>query len=141
MGVMVAVALAVAVPSAQPLRAAEVGGKDVAVPYKKCVEVGLPVLPNYKSGSCPEGSISNDPATGGAIVNYLRQWLILLSGAAGLIILLMIVIAGTQYIISRGDPSNVKSAKERLTNALIAFVLYLMAFAILQFLIPGGVLA
>ena len=117
---------------------ATVGGGKVSIPVEECIKIGLPVLPNFNNGSCPKGTINNDPKTGGAIVNYLRQWLILLSGAAGLIILLMITIAGFQYIISRGDPGNVKSAKNRLTNAIIAFVLYLMAFAILTFLLPGG---
>jgi hypothetical protein len=113
------------------------------VGVSKTVCIALPVsLSDQKQGGCPKGQyeLSNDPAKGGAIVVYLRSILKLLSGAVGLLIVLMLVIAGVQYIVSLGDPGRVKSAKDRIQNTLIALVLYLMMFAILSFLIPGGIL-
>jgi hypothetical protein len=50
------------------------------------------------------------------------------------------VLSGVQYVSSIGDPGRIKSAKDRLQNAIIALVMYLSMFAILTFLVPGGIL-
>jgi hypothetical protein len=107
---------------------------DNFLPSPGCVKIAVPLVNN--GGTC----VSNSASSGGAIVNYLRGWLELLGGVVGLLVMLMIVVAGVQYITSTGDPGLVKSAKQRLFNAILALVLYLMMFAILQFLIPGGIL-
>ncbi len=89
----------------------------------------------------PGGSncVSNDPATGGAIVAYLKVLLKYLSTLVGMVVILMIVIGGIQYIVSAGDPTQIKNAKNRIINAIVALVLYLSAFAILSLIIPGGI--
>lgn len=119
----------------------------------KCVAIGLPVSPTLGAQyrctaqiNDPNGNkinvdgISNDPKTGGALINYLRGWLQVLNGAVALVVMLMLVIAGVQYITSMANPSAVQAAKQRITNAVIALVMWLMMFAALQFLIPGGIL-
>lgn len=111
---------------------------------KLCVAVPI-FAPNKgatNQGECPAGQeqISNDPAGGGAIVYYLKEILRLVNELVGAIIILVIIIAGIQYMISAGDPTKVKAAKGRLTNAFTALILYMLMFAILNFLIPGGVL-
>jgi hypothetical protein len=105
--------------------------------------VAVPVFANAaQQGACPAGQqeIPNDQASGGAIIFYLKLILKLLNLLVGGIIVLVIVIAGIQYIISAGDPANVKKAKGRIMNAITALILYLLMFAILNFLIPGGIL-
>jgi hypothetical protein len=99
-----------------------------------------PVKPLPKTAACPAGEVPNDPASGGAIIYYLKQILFVINGLIGGIIMLVIVVAGIQYITSVGEPASVKSAKKRLMNATTALVMYLMMVAILNFLIPGGVL-
>jgi hypothetical protein len=101
------------------------GGKGVTI-----------ALPIFGKKNC----IINDAGNGGAIVGYTQLILRLLAIAVGLIIVLMIIIAGIQYITSRGEPENVKNAKNRLVNAIIALVLFLMMYAIIGYLVPGGVL-
>lgn len=112
---------------------------------KLCVAVPIfaPDKKKTNQGECPAGQqqISNDPAGGGAIVYYLKEILRLVNTLVGAIIILVIIIAGIQYMISGGDPANVKKAKGRLSNAFIALILYMLMFAILNFLIPGGVLS
>ncbi len=107
-----------------------------------CVEISLPIVPGMQTCKADDGGIGvpNDAATGGAIIVYLRYVLQLLSSAVAAVVLLMIIIAGVQYITSGANPSQVKAAKDRLTNALIALVLFLCMFAILNYLVPGGVL-
>lgn len=107
----------------------------VGGPADACVKVALKIFDN--DASC----VKNDKASGGAIVNYLRLILKLLSGVVGLLIILMLVVAGVQYMTSLGDPGRVKSAKDRIVNAITALVLFLTMFAILNFLIPGGILS
>jgi len=107
-----------------------------------CVPIALPILPGMQqcTNADNQPGIPNNPATGGAIIFYLRYVLQLLSSAVAAIVLLMMIIAGVQYITSGANPGQVKAAKDRLTNALIALVLFFLMFAILQFLIPGGIL-
>jgi hypothetical protein len=121
-----------------------------------CVAIGLPIAPGTP-GACTvringpddakgkpttllSAGVSNDPKTGGAIINYLRGWLRLANGAVALVIMLMLVVAGIQYITSLANPTSVAAAKKRITNAIIALVMWLMMFAALQFLMPGGIL-
>jgi hypothetical protein len=105
-----------------------------------CVQIGLPIAPGAPNTCTVNGQpgISNDPKTGGAIVNYARGWLRMLNGAVGLFIMLMLVISGIQYITSAGEPSAVKAAKGRLMNTVIGLVAFLSMYAILGFILPGG---
>lgn len=107
-----------------------------------CVALSLPVLPRMQTCTNKQGQpgIPNDPATGGAIIVYLRYVLQLASEAVAAVVLLMLIISGVQYITSGANPGAVKAAKDRLTNALIALVLFFIMFAVLQFLVPGGIL-
>lgn len=151
----VGVAMAVtASPSPTPFQCAmDSHGKcsQLLADAPACVAIGLPIAPGTP-GACtttingPNGTkinsagVSNDPATGGAVINYLRGWLRLANGAVALVVMLMLVIAGIQYITSLANPSSVAAAKQRITNAIIALVMWLMMFAALQFLMPGGLL-
>lgn len=99
-----------------------------------CVKIALPILNG--GSSC----VANNNASGGAIIVYLREVLTLLGAAVGLVIVLMMIIAGIQYITSAGDAGRVKSAKDRIVGAITALVLFMFMVAILQFLVPGGIL-
>jgi hypothetical protein len=104
-------------------------GSSLANP--SCVQIALP----WATGST-KCVPNRDP--GGAIIAYLKVVLYVLGGGIGVVILLVLVVAGVQYVTSLGDPGRVKSAKGRIGNAALALALYLMMFAILNFLIPGG---
>lgn len=67
------------------------------------------------------------------IINFL-------SILVGLVVTLAIVIAGIQYITANGNPQQVASAKGRIFNAILALMLFLFGWALLNWLIPGGVL-
>jgi type IV secretion system pilin len=106
-----------------------------------CVAIALPVLPGMdtcENNNGQAGIPNNQP--GGVIIYYLASVLKLASEAVAAVVLLMIVIAGVQYIVSGANPAQVKAAKDRLTNAIIALVLFLLMFAILDYLLPGGIL-
>lgn len=113
----------------------------------------VPPAPAPAPGSitCPEGQVAIgvpivgdshciDNSGSGVVVNYLKLILQFLSTAVGGVVVLMIIIAGIQYIISNGDPKAIANAKARLINAITALVLFVLAFAILSFVVPGGIL-
>jgi hypothetical protein len=52
----------------------------------------------------------------------------------------MLLIAGIQYITAAGDPASVKKAKERIVSAMTALALFVLGTAILNFIIPGGLI-
>jgi type IV secretion system pilin len=60
------------------------------------------------------------------------------TGVLGLIMVLMIVIAGLQYVVSNGSPDTVRSAKERITSVATGFILFVLMYGILQILLPPG---
>ena len=150
-----AVAFAVTAPlvvsAGSGASAAAAAPKATCAPSTKGTCDGGPIV---KPGKCANGTpgvqvalpflgsncIANDPKNGGAIVTYLKTILQVLSGLVGTVIVLMLIVAGIQYMTSYGDPSNIKNAKNRIVNAITALVLFLMMFAILGFLVPGGIL-
>ena len=96
------------------------------------IKLGVPLL---TGGDC----VSNS-APGGAIVAYIKALLQFLSGGVGTVIVLMLVIAGIQYMTANGNPQLIGKAKDRITNAITALLLFVLGFAILSFIIPGGIL-
>lgn len=54
--------------------------------------------------------------------------------------LIMVIISGTQYIMSRGDPEKLQSARRRFMFAIIGLVIMLAAFFIVRVIvfITGG---
>ncbi|MCA9330371.1 hypothetical protein KDA11_06990, partial [Candidatus Saccharibacteria bacterium] len=62
-----------------------------------------------------------------------------LSGMVSLVIVTMVIIGGIQYGASGRDPQKVVAAKGKITNALFALLIYIFLLAILNWLVPGGV--
>lgn len=58
----------------------------------------------------------------------------LLTRLAGLISVGFIIWGGIQYVISQGEPEHLKSAKDTITNALVGFVVVVLAIALVQFI-------
>jgi len=62
-----------------------------------------------------------------------------LAGAVGVIVVAMIVTGGIQYSMAGNNPTALTAAKQRITNAIIAMVAFMLIYAFLQWLIPGGI--
>lgn len=75
----------------------------------------------------------------GIIANYINPAITLLTVLVGLAIVIGIIIGGLQIMTSAGDPQLNAKGKEHIRNALIAAVSYVLIFALLQWLIPGGI--
>ena len=72
------------------------------------------------------------------IYSYVDPLIDFLAALVGVAVVISIVIGGIQYSSSGGDPSKVSAAKSRIRNAIVALVTFLLLYAILNFLIPGG---
>jgi hypothetical protein len=116
------------------------------------IGVGLAPVPAYAAPSKP---VNTDPAaTGGSgscadanghltencdlLTSYVKPFITFLTALVGLAVVISIVIGGIQYGQSGGDPSKITAAKNRIRNAIVALVTFLLLDAGLNFLIPGG---
>jgi hypothetical protein len=73
------------------------------------------------------------------ILGYIIIVINVLSAIVGIVVVIMIVLGGIQYISARDNPQAVAGARERIINALLALVFYLGITAFLQWLVPGGI--
>ena len=82
-------------------------------------------------GSCANGNANPIFALIDTIVTFA-------TGIFGIVLVLMIVIAGLEYVISGGSPEKTKGAKTRLEQAATGFVLFVIMWGVLQVLLPAG---
>lgn len=61
----------------------------------------------------------------GAILPYLFT-------VAGLLLLLYLIYGGLSLMLSRGDPKAVQSAKDKITGALVGFIIVFASYWIVQ---------
>lgn len=54
--------------------------------------------------------------------------------AAGLMLLVYLVMGGLQMMTSRGDPKALQAAQGKITNALIGFIIVVVSFFLVQIL-------
>lgn len=69
----------------------------------------------------------------------ISEILLFLSVGVGIAVVAGIAIGGITYATSEGNPSKAQKGITIIVNAVIGLVLYLLLFAITNFLIPGGV--
>lgn len=63
-----------------------------------------------------------------AILNTIYAW-------AGIIAVIVIIIAGYFYVTSGGNPSQTKRAREAVIYSVVGIVVIIMAFTITQFIL------
>jgi hypothetical protein len=74
------------------------------------------------------------------IDKYVNPLINALAALFGVAAVTSFAIAGNQYSSSGGDPGKVTAAKNRVRNTIIALLTFLFLYALLNFLIPGGLL-
>ncbi len=74
---------------------------------------------------------------GNPIVDLLFAIIRLLSDGVGLVVVGSIVVAGIQYTTSRADPNATAQAQNRIRSSLIALLIFIFAYAILNYVVPG----
>ena len=77
------------------------------------------------------------PGTGfninnGTLGNLITVVLPYVFGAAGILLLIYLVLGGLEMMTSKGEPKAMQSAQGKITNALIGFIIVIFAFVIVQ---------
>lgn len=62
-----------------------------------------------------------------------------LSVGVGIVLAAAIIISGIQYSMSEGNAETTQRAKARIRSAVLGLAIYIFAFSMLQYLVPGGV--
>lgn len=92
------------------------------------------------------GQTTNCVPTGGQNINdnpivlFLRAVLQFFAVGVGLLVTGGIITGGIMYMTARGNAAQVEKAQEIIRNSVIGLLLFLGLFAIINFIIPGGVL-
>ena len=63
-----------------------------------------------------------------------------LSAGVGIVVVASIIVGGIQYTTSAGDPQKTAAATKRIRESLIGLLVFIFAYAILNYIIPGAVL-
>ena len=109
--------------------------------------MGLLVAPqafayDFFTGACSGGdssassvcqTSSNDPITGPNGV--IRKVANIVALAAGVVAVIMIIVAGMQYVTSGGDPGKTKTAKNTIIYTVIGLVVIVLTDSILGFVL------
>lgn len=82
-----------------------------------------------------DSCVNNNP-----LIDYLVVFINFLSAAIGIVVVIVIVLAGIQYSTAGGDPGKTATAKKRIVNAIMALLAYFALFMFMQWLLPGGFL-
>jgi hypothetical protein len=71
------------------------------------------------------------------IIGRIIQFLL---ASIGVALVIVVALAGVQYTTARGDPQKVASAKKKIFFAVTAVIMYALSGALLNWLIPGGII-
>lgn len=75
----------------------------------------------------------------GPVQDLLFALIRFLSVGVGIAVTISLIVAGLQYTSAEGNPESSQKAKLRAQQALIGLAVYIFAFSLLQYLIPGGI--
>ena len=109
------------------------GSAAPALAYANCGTISGGVHTNINFGCT--GKIKNP------IVDLAFAVVRFLSNGVGIVVVGSVVYAGIQYTMARDDPSAVSAARNRIRSSLSALLIFIFAYAILNYLIPNQFLS
>jgi len=101
---------------------------------------------NAKVNTCTDPAASSAGASCTTTKNcnlltqYVQPFMDFLAVLVGVAVTVSIIIGGIQYGTSAGDSAKVSAAKNRIRNAVIALIAFFFMYALLNFVIPGGLI-
>jgi len=100
--------------------------------------VSVPIVTDPALDFTGASCLSADDCT--LIKKYVNPIIAVLGALVGIAVVIGLIVGGIQYSSSGGDPQKVASAKGHIQKALVALVAFVFLYALLQWLIPGGVI-
>lgn len=95
-------------------------------------------VPQDQDCALSNGNCSTSVTSCDLVQKFVVPFIDFLSALVGVAVVFSIIVGGIQYSSSADDPAKVSAAKNRIRNAIIALLVYFFLFAMLSFLIPGG---
>ena len=77
---------------------------------------------------------------GNAIMDMVLALLRFITTGVGVLVIGSVIVAGIQYSAARGNPQATQAAIKRIQTSIGALLLYIFAFALINWIIPGTVL-
>jgi hypothetical protein len=77
---------------------------------------------------------------GNPILDLVFAIIRFLTIGVGVAIVIAIILSGIQYTTSEGNPEKTMAAKNHIQNAIIGLLVYIFSFALINFLVPGGLI-
>ncbi len=84
------------------------------------------------------GSIDKTDTTGVGVEQVIKTVIQVAMWGVGIISVGFIIWGGAKYIMSRGEPSEIKAAKDTIQWAVVGLILAILAWAIVEFVIRGA---
>ena len=113
-----------------------------------CLSFGLVATPalaqtsNNKdcfNGKCPTAQQLTNKLQQNPIIKDIQVIVNALGAAVAVVVTISIIFGGIQYSLSGDRADEVTKAKKRISNSLVALLIFILTFTFLQWLIPGGV--
>jgi hypothetical protein len=98
---------------------------------------GSSVEPTPVNTDCNGDDLDRDNCQ---IINWLVIGINFLSAIAGVVIVASIMISGFQYMTAQDNAGQIEKAKSRIIITLLALAVFIFMYALLNYLVPGGVL-
>jgi type IV secretory pathway VirB2 component (pilin) len=100
----------------------------------------LALFQNSRDAACGGVALQDTPATCDAssadtVNNMIRTALEVLSFAAGIAAVIMIIIAGIKFITSQGESANISSARNTVLYAVVGLVVVMLSQFIVRFVL------
>ncbi|GHU07579.1 hypothetical protein FACS189431_2370 [Alphaproteobacteria bacterium] len=70
------------------------------------------------------------------VIIQIFNWLAI---GVSIIVVLMVIVGAIRYMTAGGNQEGAKKGIAMIRNAIIALVLYMVMWALLNFLVPGGI--
>ena len=98
----------------------------------KIADLGIPNPFNGIQAPVVGNPSANPNNLNGGIGGVVSAFLPYVIGVAGIALLIYLVLGGLQLMMSRGDPKAIQAAQGKITNALIGFIVIILAFTVVQ---------
>jgi hypothetical protein len=104
--------------------------------------IALPSMPVHAAAKCAGVDISIDVGCSDSDTNpilaYTKAIIRFLSGLIAVAVIGAIIFFGIMYMTANGDAGQTKKAVAGIRESVIGLLLFIFMFAIVQFLVPGG---
>jgi hypothetical protein len=72
------------------------------------------------------------------VIDLLFSLLLFLTDGVGIVVVASVILGGIQFTLARDNPDAANKARQRISTSLIALLLFVFAYGLLNYLIPQG---